>query len=276
MICKKPYMAGPVPYGCGQCLPCRVNRQRLWATRMLLESFCHEANSFITLTYSEENCPEKLTPDHTKKFLARLRGKLAPTRLRFYLVGEYGSKTKRPHYHAALFGIDQGYEKIINETWGKGFVNVSEFNIQTAAYICKYVLKTDAHSSETFSRMSNRPGIGADAMAVVADSLHSNAGLDYISREKDVPYEIRIDGKKRPLGRYLRSKLREEMGMPPDWIENAKQKFATEKGLEVLAVYKNSEEAISITQALVASWRGQIDSVAAKSKIAQSRKGQTL
>ena len=38
---------------CGQCIGCRLERSRQWAIRCVHEASLHEANSFITLTYSQ-------------------------------------------------------------------------------------------------------------------------------------------------------------------------------------------------------------------------------
>ena len=117
MLCKRPYMyKGVLAAGCGQCLPCRINRRRKWTYRMLFEAMKHDHSAFITLTY--ENAPEfygvqTLDPEHTKRFIDRLRKRLKrdtslphyfPKKIRYFLVGEYGDESDRPHYHLALFG----------------------------------------------------------------------------------------------------------------------------------------------------------------------------
>lgn len=35
---------------CGQCIACRLNHSRQWATRMVHENHMHEASCFLTLT----------------------------------------------------------------------------------------------------------------------------------------------------------------------------------------------------------------------------------
>ena len=133
MLCKNPYIQDAVPFGCGQCLPCRVNKRRLWSNRIMLESMCHEDNAFVTLTYNEDNLPEKgnLVPKHLKDWQKRLRYH-ANIDLRFFSVGEYGDQTKRPHYHAAIFGFKGCasmdfncpciYCKTLRASWEKGHV----------------------------------------------------------------------------------------------------------------------------------------------------------
>ena len=107
MVCKKPFNKGIYSFGCGQCLPCRVSKSRLWAHRILLESYLYNNNTFVTLTYSEDDKTVKkinnllsLDSEHTKNFLKRLRSKFPKNKIRYYLVGEYGEQTQRPHYHA--------------------------------------------------------------------------------------------------------------------------------------------------------------------------------
>ena len=99
-------MNGREAYGCGQCLPCRINKKRVWTHRIMLESSLHTDNAFVTLTYSDENLPKdgSLVPRHVQLFLKKVRKEIEPARLRFFCVGEYGDRTQRPHYHVALFG----------------------------------------------------------------------------------------------------------------------------------------------------------------------------
>ena len=110
MVCKKPFRQGLMEFGCGQCIPCRIGKRRLWTHRILLESFTHDYNSFVTLTYDESHLPEDggLNHGHVQKFLKLLRKKVAPAKVRYFVVGEYGEKSGRPHYHLALFGFPRG------------------------------------------------------------------------------------------------------------------------------------------------------------------------
>jgi len=106
MRCKNPYIptGKGKAYPCGQCLPCRINRRRIWAHRIMLEAGLYGDNAFITLTYDDEHDPTSLEPKHAQTFLKRLRHNY-PKPIRYYLVGEYGESTDRPHYHAALFNF---------------------------------------------------------------------------------------------------------------------------------------------------------------------------
>ena len=42
---------------CGQCMACRLNKSRDWATRCVLEAKMHDQNCFITLTYDDNHLP---------------------------------------------------------------------------------------------------------------------------------------------------------------------------------------------------------------------------
>ena len=163
---------------CGQCLGCRLDRSRMWAMRCVHESSLHEldeGNSFITLTYDDENVPENwsLKKSDFQNFMKRLR-KHFPQKIKFYMCGEYGNKCPhipiyssltvqacdqcsvgRPHYHAILFncsfddlvvvGTNSGEEVYSSPTleriWNKGLVQVGEVNFQTCAYVARYVTK---------------------------------------------------------------------------------------------------------------------------------------
>ena len=98
MKCTSPVLLGVHPVPCGQCQACRINRRRVWVHRMMLEAGQYKDNTFVTLTYSPENEPDgsSLEPKHTQDWLKRFRKAIAPLRVRYYLVGEYGEQSWRP------------------------------------------------------------------------------------------------------------------------------------------------------------------------------------
>ena len=63
-----------------------------------------------------------------------------------------------------------------------------------------------------FARMSRHPGIGALAVPVVASALGSRFGAKSVAQTGDVPTALMHGRSSLPLGRYLRRKLREELG----------------------------------------------------------------
>ena len=112
---------------CGQCTGCKLRKRKDWSTRMELEAYSHDKESiwFITLTYDDEHVPtqdtetgeifkggvnvwrdaserprtvQTLSVEDVQLFMKRLR-KAVSGPLRYFLVGEYGDNTSRPHYH---------------------------------------------------------------------------------------------------------------------------------------------------------------------------------
>lgn len=230
MLCKKPFIQGSALFPCGQCLPCRLNRRRLWTHRLILESLKHENSIFVTLTYNPESLPEAgtLVPLHLQLFLKRLRTAISPQKIRFYAVGEYGELSGRPHYHLALFGIGPEFTDVISRCWPFGSIDVGSLTLESAQYIAGYVVKKMTSTDDPrlegrhpeFSRMSLKPGIGAIAMPELIDFLSSDMGRTLIDQSGDVPTALRHGGKMLPLGRYLRRKLREALKIPEKGSSN--------------------------------------------------------
>lgn len=236
MKCLKPFVAGKAAFGCGQCMPCRFNRRRTWMHRILLEGTDHAEKSFVTLTYSDD--PTTLDPNHTTLWLKKIRKRVSPQRLRYFLVGEYGDKSQRPHYHVALFGwppcqlqfgssAPRGDCKcypctVVRETWGHGHVMLGTLEPQSAQYIAGYVTKKMTQTGDPrlgnrhpeFARMSLWPGIGANAMFDVASAL-----MRYSLDGRKIPDTLtHANGRALPLGRYLRKKLSQFIGLSDEEI----------------------------------------------------------
>lgn len=229
MICIKPFKQGGLMFPCGDCPPCRGNRRRIWAHRIMLEATQHEYNSFVTLTYSDDNLPfgGNLEKVHAQRWLKRLRKSLGGVRVRYYLVGEYGDRSWRPHYHVALFGFRpclrgvsfedgskccEACSRVYN-TWGMGKIECRPLEDWAAEYIAGYVTKKMTNSRDPrlegrtpeFATMSLKPGLGLDAMHDLADVTLTHA---VTHRDGDVPVTLRHGPHDLPLGRYLRQKLR--------------------------------------------------------------------
>ncbi|AZL82824.1 replication initiator protein [Apis mellifera associated microvirus 13] len=178
---------------CGQCIGCRLERSRQWGVRCMHEAQMHKQNSFVTLTYNAENTPQRGNLNHAdfQKFMKRLR-KHAKTDIRYYMGGEYGPTTWRPHFHACIFGYDfadklyfktgESGEKIytsktLEKLWPYGFSTIGNVTFQSAAYIARYcVQKVTGQAAEEhykrvddqgeyqltpeYNRMSLKPAIG--------------------------------------------------------------------------------------------------------------------
>ncbi|AXH77964.1 MAG: replication initiator protein [Microviridae sp.] len=163
------YQALDIP--CGNCILCKEEHARQWAVRIAHEATLHEANSFLTLTYTNEQMPRHNSLDysHLQKFWKRLRKQIGE--LAYYAVGEYGDNTLRPHYHACIFGHDFTEGSIIvaeephrlwenpwlNTAWGHGRVTIGQLNYKTARYTASYVTKK-LKSTQQYVRMDDETG----------------------------------------------------------------------------------------------------------------------
>jgi len=171
---------------CGTCLGCRLDYSRQWSIRCMHEAELHDDNCMLTLTYDDVHLPEdgSLQPRDVVLFLKRLRKTLSPQKISYYMAGEYGENTSRPHYHVLIFGADfadvELYSHpfarvdidVVERAWGLGHVRRDPLTMETAAYVTRYCLKkqnkeidyVDKSSGvirrREFVRMSRRPAIG--------------------------------------------------------------------------------------------------------------------
>lgn len=280
-------MRGRIPYGCGQCMPCRVNLRRIWSWRQYLESLHHEENCFVTLTYSDGCLPEfgTLVPRHLRLFLGRLREhvfRLEKRRFRFYGCGEYGDQSWRPHYHLSLFGLGLAHGPLIQSLWPYGFSYTAEFNETTGQYVAGYITKKLTSRSDPrleeglhpeFARMSRKPGLGAFAMQVLRETLDAGGYRTEVLKSGDVPHALRFGRSSIPLGRFLRSKLRSELNFPEHLVLKNRVAFETQKEIELSALLSDTKLAsiVSPRDRYVASVLGSIRSIEARHQIGHRR-----
>lgn len=233
---------------CGHCIGCRLDYSRRWADRIMLEMKYHEKSYFVTLTYNDSNVPVIYVGDNDKDvrltldkrdvqlFIKRLR-KYQNEKIRYYLSGEYGEETFRPHYHAIIFGLliddlkfyknnERGDKLYISETlikiWGKGLVIVGEATWETAAYTARYVVGKQTGNAEMkyylgieppFSLMSRNPGIG---------KKYYSDNPDILQREK-IFISTKDGGHEISIPRYFK-KLAEKDPIGAAAVENLKEK----------------------------------------------------
>ena len=221
----------PKFHPCGGCVGCRLEKSRSWAVRCTHEASLYSSNCFLTLTYSPENLPKygTLVPKHFTDFFKRLRHhcrgidevkyirgdgtSVIDNPLRYYMCGEYGEKTARPHYHAILFNYDFDDKYVIsrnrmnqalyssdklNEIWGHGFAVFGDVSWQSIAYVTRYVMKKFNNGSDPskyiakygvfdtstgelldvkqpdYARMSNRPAIGLPWLQKYGTDVYPN------------------------------------------------------------------------------------------------------
>lgn len=156
ILWKAPEGTEKLDLPCGKCVGCRLNRSRQWAIRCMHEASLYDKNCFITLTYDDEHLPKNrgLDVSHFQNFMKRLRKEYGQG-IRFFHAGEYGSKTRRPHYHALLFNhdfVDKSLIAVRNDhrlyvspslqrLWPFGYSSVGDVTFESAAYVARYSLK---------------------------------------------------------------------------------------------------------------------------------------
>lgn len=143
---------------CGQCIGCKLLRSVNWAIRCEHEMTLHDDNCFITLTYDDKHLPNdhSLNKPHFQNFLKRFRKDISPKKIRYFMCGEYGDETWRPHYHAIIFGYDfpdkirvQSKDVMnpyflsaqLSSLWTKGNHMIANATFETAAYVARYCTK---------------------------------------------------------------------------------------------------------------------------------------
>lgn len=142
MNCVKPVTVNGAQFACGRCVACRITRTSMWSLRMLHESSYWKDSAFITLTYDDDRLPvdRGLVKSDLQKFFKRLR-KNTGRKLKYYGCGEYGEETKRPHYHAIVFGVSQEEGYLVEESWRLGFVHMGGVTADSIKYVASYVQK---------------------------------------------------------------------------------------------------------------------------------------
>ena len=168
---------------CGRCVGCRLERARQWSVRIMHEAELHENSCFVTLTYRDVPADGSLSKKHCQDFMKRLRERIAPVKVRYFLCGEYGEKFARPHYHMILFGYDfpdkvklknDGEHALfrsdeLDSCWQHGFCSIGKVTFDSACYCANYAQKkvVGKKAAEHYGKrlpefllMSRRPGIG--------------------------------------------------------------------------------------------------------------------
>lgn len=182
-----------------------------------------KSSHFITLTYDTNNVPiskngfltlSKGRQSDLTLFFKRLRQahvrlykKLRvpdelQSHIKYYACGEYGGKTKRPHYHILLFDC---VIELIQEAWQKGQVHYGIVSEASVGYTLKYMCKP-----------KRIPEHGRDDRQPEFSVMSKGLGVNYLSEKmiawhrKDLEtrqYCPLPDGKKIALPRYYRNKM---------------------------------------------------------------------
>ena len=249
---SKQYATFQLP--CGKCIECRLEYARTWAVRCVHEAKMYQDNCFVTLTYSDEHLKSpKLQYEDFQKFMKRLRKSTTAT-IGMFVTGEYGEKTKRPHWHAIIFNWspkdakptykndngDQLYDsEHLTRLWGKGRTDLGSVTFKSAGYVARYAAKKlihgkdDEHDYHPISRKSSKHAIGKKFLETYYHDIF-NYG------------ECRIDGQCITIPRYYIKWL--EKNHPEDWIRYVTEtklkaeRFARDKSQKITEQYFETDE----------------------------------
>lgn len=162
---------------CGKCCECLRKRANDWFLRLKFEQKLWKFTYWIGLSYDNstlvfdpksDDLP-RLSKRDVQLFFKRLRkSKVFGDKIRYFLVGEYGDKYLRPHYHLILFSdveftCQDGHDALM-PIWELGFVTFDLVSDRRLRYVSKYSLKVANPFLEfpvpQFMLCSKRPYIG--------------------------------------------------------------------------------------------------------------------
>lgn len=166
--------------GCGRCGACKHNKRVEWSYRIMQEQRVSKSCFFITLTYHDSYLPysENWLPSLHKRDIELFNKKLrkeqssrTEVKLRFFCVGEYGTKKQRPHYHVIFFNLLPELADPIQmlDIWKKGIVHQYTIDDGLIHYTTKYhvtannrerKLDIEDDRKPEFTTQSRKPGLG--------------------------------------------------------------------------------------------------------------------
>ena len=201
---------------CNKCLVCRGRIAQQWIFRLKQEAKRHDMNyaRFVTLTYDTSYLPFRgflpsLHPPDGTKFLKRYRMRLKRAKfdlpVKYFMVGEYGSKTERPHLHLIMFGC---VEQIVRDAWGKGHCHFEKVDNGTIAYTVGYMEKSNHVAgfiddrAKEYRQMSNDLGHNYIQNPEVWQYHFDNPELNYV-----VSTSVRGKPIKIPMPEYYTRKI---------------------------------------------------------------------
>lgn len=196
-----------------------------------------ETSYFLTLTYDDENKSIvrtrngflSLSKRHIQLFFKKLRKAHSVSQrgcvgaIKYYAVGEYGTRRKRPHYHIIIFNVKlelmfsqedliimeyfgyDGKTRCMCHQWEHGTVTVGKVSGASVGYTLKYISKEKTipmHRNDDrvpeFSLMSKRLGISYLSKEII--DMHRSSIVDRC-------YMTVIGGQRVTLPRYYKEKI---------------------------------------------------------------------
>lgn len=167
---------------CHQCWQCKENRISDWVGRCIAEAETSLGASVVTLTYGGGDVPEArfLRKSDITTYIKALRN--AGHKVRYFAVGEYGTKKGRAHFHVVLFWQSPAPHREMRkniqcEFWPHGYSFWDDATPQSMRYCMKYIQKDD-HDDRSLNcyAMSRKPMLGWQFLYGLA-GRYCDAGL---------------------------------------------------------------------------------------------------
>lgn len=200
---------------CGKCINCIQRKRAEWTFRLKQETKQHLFTSFLTLTYNDSNLPKngKLQKKELQNYFKRVR--TTEKNLKYYAIGEYGTKNKRPHYHAIVFSADNN---ILVDKWTKsnrgdsepiGFVTTDKVTEASIHYVTGYL--TDKYGE--MDRKTGKQTNWSHSDLIPFSLMSKGLGKIYLKhatkfhKENFTTETITEGGKRTNLPRYYKDKI---------------------------------------------------------------------
>lgn len=182
-------------------------------------------DKIVTKTKLDGNIPYLKKRD-AQLFIKRLRkfiyGKFKE-QVRYYLVGEYGPKTFRPHYHLLLWfeneQVAQNLSQIVSSCWRYGRVDVQSSLGDAAAYVAGYV-NGNSYLPLLYDEKSTRPFrihsifLGAKFLQVQKKEVYAMSPRDFNTISMPIGKNIKTFAPWRSLTSYFFPKCRKFNEVP--------------------------------------------------------------
>ena len=196
-LCTRPVnlaMGQRVP--CGRCESCKANRSAEWAMRLQNEMDIVKKGLFCTWTYDDDNIPMHgtLVKSHLQNYIKIIRNEI-DKKIKYYCVGEYGDKSKRPHYHGIVFNVCLDDVDLFRSEWKKGFSCYGTVSLASIRYTTNYVMKKLYGKEKEYYKAKGilpefaimSKGLGYDWAKDNFDHIYINGGIRESGRVKRIP-----------------------------------------------------------------------------------------
>ena len=248
-----------VTVACRKCWQCLDNRVNDYVGRSLCEVSMSDWCVTLTLTYRDSNDPEiiqaikTLNPRHFQTCIKSIRND--GHKIRYLVVGEYGSLKGRAHFHCILFGKGKRpdiphHENFQWKHWRYGHT-FADWNMDDKAlrYVIKY-LKNPDKGAYWFS-LSKKPAIGLEYFLRRAETLGElglmpNSFLYSPPGGQNRPYMLRGAVKRdylRAVAANVAGRYGLDHGTLNQWVLDALDKITRQdKERELLATYNPHDD----------------------------------